>query len=127
MYSYNLGRLGCSHVLASPPNEVFRFEMFSISTSISILIIFSQTAIALPRGQEILAFTPTSAPQIKVPGHNHAYFTQVSAEDQLFWIRDLAIYPDPPKLYVILVVENLSLLKNTLSVSNYAVQLTLAP
>ncbi|KAF2245564.1 hypothetical protein BU26DRAFT_553423 [Trematosphaeria pertusa] len=34
--------------------------------------------------------------KVRVPGHNRAYYTQVEAKDQLFEVRELVIYPDPP-------------------------------
>lgn len=61
---------------------------------------------ALSYEQEIFASFHTSAPRVKVPDHNHAYFAQVEMHDQLFRIRDLAIHPDPPRLYVYCIVED---------------------
>lgn len=38
--------------------------------------------------------------KVRVPGHNRAYYTQVEAKDQLFEVRELVIYPDPPAPYI---------------------------
>jgi hypothetical protein len=49
------------------------------------------------RAQQILGSPALHT--VKVPGHNSAYYTQVDASEQLFGVRELVVYPDPPMLY----------------------------
>jgi hypothetical protein len=62
-------------------------------------------AVMPPHYQTVLA--DTSPMNDKVPGHNDAYYTQVEANDQLFTVRELVIYPNPPALYVLCFSRNL--------------------
>ncbi|KAF2866403.1 hypothetical protein BDV95DRAFT_599021 [Massariosphaeria phaeospora] len=65
---------------------------------VSIVLLLAQATAASPHEQEIFVSTHTSAPREKVSGHNHVYYTQVDKADQLFFIIDLAVHPDPPRL-----------------------------
>jgi hypothetical protein len=54
-------------------------------------------AAVVPHAQQIL--TSPALPTVKVPGHNSAYYTQINAPEQLFGVRELVVYPNPPRLY----------------------------
>jgi hypothetical protein len=49
------------------------------------------------RAQQIL--TSSALHTVKVPGHNSAYYTHIDASEQLFGVRELVVYPNPPMLY----------------------------
>lgn len=49
------------------------------------------------RAQQIL--TSPALHTAEVPGHNSAYYTQIDASEQLFGVRELVVYPNPPTLY----------------------------
>jgi hypothetical protein len=49
------------------------------------------------RAQQILGSPALHT--VKVPGHNSAYYTQMDASEQLFGVRELVVYPNPPMLY----------------------------
>jgi hypothetical protein len=69
-----------------------------IPTTLVTLALSTQATAALLRTQEVL--TSTTEATAKVPGHNNAYYTQIEPDNQLFGVRELVVYPNPPSLYV---------------------------
>lgn len=54
-------------------------------------------AAVVSHAQQTLA--PSALHTVKVPGNNSAYYTQIDASEQLFSVRELVVYPNPPRLY----------------------------
>lgn len=64
----------------------------SIIGTVLTLVFLVYAIVVLSHFQELLMDTPN--PKSNVPGRNHAYYTQVMKDDQIFRVRELLVYPD---------------------------------
>lgn len=81
---------------SSQPAPATRMKS-TLFTSLLVAIPPANAAAILP-AQHPLPSPDTQEAKVKVPGHNSAYYTQIAASEQLFGVRELVVYPNPPRL-----------------------------
>ncbi|KAF2653825.1 hypothetical protein K491DRAFT_717679 [Lophiostoma macrostomum CBS 122681] len=83
-----------SETLSAPPSFPAVGQKMRPSKGNTVVSILCWSSALARASQEILVNIVD--PKVDVPGHNHAYYTKVPREEQLFRVQELAVHPDPP-------------------------------